>query len=268
MPLTEPAARRRAAPPWLRSLRERPSPLTRRLPYRPTLAILGGAFAIQFAVLAIAPVSRSAWLLENLLVFALAAVLFASYPAFRFSRVSYTLMFLFLSLHQVGAHYTYSAVPYDAWAQRVFGFSIDAALSLERNHYDRFVHFTYGLLMAYPIREVFLRVVDVRGFWGYFLPLDLTMSSSMFFELMEWAVASLFGGDLGHEYLGTEGDVWDAHKDMALASLGAVLAMAVTLGFNRAWQRDFAAEWSQSLRVKHRAPLGEEALARMLDDES
>ena len=262
MPLTE-----RSAPPWLIALREhgRRAHLSARLPYRATLAILGGAFAVQFVALAIAPVSRSAWLLENLLVFALAGALWATYPAFRFSRVSYTLMFVFLSLHQVGAHYTYSAVPYDAWSQRVFGFSIDAALGLERNHYDRFVHFSYGLLMAYPIREVFLRVVDVRGFWGYFLPLDLTMSSSMFFELVEWGVASLFGGDLGHEYLGTQGDVWDAHKDMACAILGAVLAMAVTLGFNRAWQRDFAAEWSQSLRVKHRAPLGEEALERMLD---
>jgi putative membrane protein len=236
-----------------------------RLPYRTTLSLLGGVFTIEFVVLAIAPVSRTAWFVENLLVFALLTILVASYRSFRFSRVSYTLMFIFLSLHQIGAHYTYSQVPYDEWTQRAFGFSINAALGLERNHYDRVVHFSYGLLMAYPIREVFLRIVDVRGFWGYFLPLDLTMSSSMVFELFEWAVADLFGGDLGHEYLGSQGDMWDAHKDMALASLGAIIAMTTTLIFNRAFQRDFAAEWADSVRVKHPEPLGEDAIAGMLD---
>jgi putative membrane protein len=236
------------------------------------VALLGGLFAIQFVVLGIAPVSRSTWFLENLLVFALVPILVASYRSFRFSRASYTLIFLFLSLHQIGAHHTYSQVPYDEWMQNAFGFSPNAALGLERNHYDRAVHFAYGLLVAYPIREVFLRVVDVRGFWGYFLPLDLTMSSSMVFELIEWAVADLFGGDLGHEYLGSQGDIWDAHKDMALATLGALIAMTTTLAFNRAWQRDFAAEWADSFRVKHPEPLGEDAIAGMLrppaDDET
>ena len=191
----------------------------------------------------------------TLVTIALVPVLALSYRAFRFSRVSYALIFLFLSLHQVGAHYTYSLVPYDAWSQRVFGFSPDSAIGAERNHYDRVVHFAYGLLMAYPIREVFLRIVAVRGFWGYFLPLDLTMSSSMVFELIEWAVADWFGGNLGHEYLGAQGDIWDAHKDMALATFGAVVAMASTLAFNRAWQRDFAAEWADSFRVKYPEPL-------------
>ncbi len=102
----------------------------------------------------------------------------------------------------------------------------------ERNNFDRVVHFTYGLLLAYPMREVFLRVANVRGFWGYFLPLDLTMSTSMLFELIEWAAAEVFGGDLGQAYLGTQGDVWDAHKDMALASLGALFAMRSPTALN------------------------------------
>ena len=121
----------------------------------------------------------------------------------------------------------------------------------------------YGLLLAYPIREIFLRVADVRGFWGYFLPLDLTMSTSMLFELIEWGAAEVFGGDLGQAYLGTQGDIWDAHKDMALASLGALIAMLVTYGLNRRYQRDFNREWADSLRVKHKKPLGEDALARL-----
>ncbi|MEM7411543.1 MAG: DUF2238 domain-containing protein [Myxococcota bacterium] len=217
---------------------------------------------VEFVVLAIDPVSRSTWLMENVLVFALVGVLVASYRRLPLSRVSYTLIFLFLALHEVGSHYTYSLVPYDEACQRWFGFSLNEALGFERNHFDRLVHFSYGLLLAYPIREFFLRVADVRGFWGYFLPLDLTMSSSMIYELIEWAAAEIFGGELGAAYLGTQGDIWDAHKDMALASLGALIAMAVTVGVNRHLGRDVAAEWAESFAVKHPEPLGEEAIDR------
>lgn len=234
------------------------------LSYPLTLSILGGLLAIEFVVLAISPVSRSDWLLENALVFALVAVLAASYRKLRFSRLSYTLIFVFLSIHEVGSHYTYSLVPYDDAWQWLTGWSLDEALGFERNHFDRAVHLLYGLLLAYPIREIFLRVADVRGFWGYFLPLDLTMSSSMIYELIEWGAAEVFGGELGQAYLGTQGDVWDAHKDMALASLGALIAMLVTLAVNHGLGRDVAAEFAESLRVKHPEPLGEETLAREL----
>jgi len=227
-------------------------------------AVLAGLFVLEFAVLAIGPTSRSDWLLENALSIAAVAALALTYRRFRFSRISYTMIFVFLSLHEIGAHYTYSLVPYDAACQRWLGFSLDAALGFERNMFDRLVHFAYGLLLAYPIREIFLRIVDVRGFWGYFLPLDLTMSTSMIYELLEWGAAMAFGSELGQAYLGTQGDVWDAHKDMALASLGALCAMAVTLAINRGLGRDVAAEWAASFRVVHPEPLGEEAIAREL----
>jgi putative membrane protein len=171
-----------------------------------------------------------------------------------------------MCLHQVGAHYTYAEVPYDAWFKSLTGHKFNEVVGWERNNFDRVVHFCYGLLLAYPIREVFLRVADVRGFWGYFLPLDLTMSTSMLFELIEWGAAEMFGGNLGQAYLGTQGDVWDAHKDMALASLGALIAMLVTYAINRRYQRDFNREWAESLRVKGKRPLGEDALARLMRD--
>jgi putative membrane protein len=133
-----------------------------------------------------------------------------------------------------------------------------------RNQFDRLVHFSYGLLFAYPIREVFLRIANVRGFWGYFLPLDLTMSTSMLFELIEWAVVEVVADDLGAAYLGTQGDVWDAHKDMALASLGALIAMNFIAILNRHLQRDFAHEWAESIRVKRRKPLGEDAVGKSI----
>ena len=224
------------------------------------LAIL---FLAYWIVLAIEPRDRADWLLENLLAIVFAAVLVASFKRLPLSGISYTTIFLFLCLHTLGAHYTYSQVPYDAWIRALTGGSLNQAMGWERNHFDRLVHFSYGLLLAYPIREVFLRVVDARGFWGYFLPLDVTMSTSMIFELFEWAVAERVGGDLGMAYLGTQGDVWDAHKDMALASLGAALAMTLAMAVNIWLQRDFAREFRDSLRVKRAEPLGEIQIGRM-----
>ena len=121
-------------------------------------------------------------------------------------------------------------------------------------------------MLVYPIREIFIRVANVKGFWGYFLPLDLTMSTSMLYELIEWGAATYFGGDLGVAYLGTQGDVWDAHKDMALASLGAFGAMGITAAINMALQRDFAEDWNESLRIKQEQPLGEDEIMRMLNE--
>lgn len=225
-------------------------------------------FVVIWGALAIHPRNRGDWALENALLIVFAAVLLATYRRLPFSRLSYTLIFLFLCLHSVGAHYTYAQVPYDSWARALTGHSLNEALGWQRNNFDRIVHFCYGLLLAYPIREMFLRVANVRGFWGYFLPLDLTMSTSMLFELAEWAVVELVASDLGTAYLGTQGDPWDAQKDMALASLGALIAMLLTAAVNARWQRDFAREWIESLRVKHKRPLGEVALARMIEHDS
>lgn len=241
--------------------------LVRRIrpPIHSTVRVLGGLLLVEFVLLGIAPVSRSDWLLENVLVLVLAATLALSWRTFRLSRFSYLLLFAFLALHEIGAHYTYSEVPYDALWQSLTGHTLSSSMGWERNHFDRLVHFLYGLLLAYPVREFYLRVVSVRGVWGYLLPLGFTMSTSMIYELLEWGAAELFGGEIAVQYLGAQGDVWDAHKDMALASLGAAISMLVTLLVNLALQRDFAAEWAESLRVKHAEPLGEEAIARMLD---
>lgn len=227
------------------------------------MLVLGILFAILWVALAISPVDRKDWALENLLAVILVVILALTAKRFPFSRISYTLIFLFLCLHEVGAHYTYAMVPYDQWFESIFGRTWNSLWGWERNHFDRLVHFSYGLLLAYPIRETFHRVASVKGFWGYFLPLDVTMSTSMLFELFEWAAAEIFGGDLGVAYLGTQGDIWDAHKDMALASLGAVIAMTVTACINLYLQRDFAREWAESLRIKHAAPLGEDEIRRL-----
>jgi putative membrane protein len=232
--------------------------------HRRYLFVLASLFAALWLALAAAPRDRADWALENALVAAFVVFIALTYRRFVLSRVSYTLIFVFLCLHEIGAHYTYAEVPYDAWFRSLTGTTLNPMLGWERNNFDRLVHFSYGLLIAYPVREIFVRVAAVRGFWAYFLPLDLTMSTSMMFELFEWAAAELFGGGLGQAYLGTQGDVWDAHKDMALASLGATVSMLVTYAINRVLQHDFAAEWAESLKVKDVQPLGEDEIARML----
>lgn len=227
--------------------------------YPLTLLVL---FLVAATLLGIAPSHRDDWALENALAVAGVLFLVLSWRRMRLSKVSYTLIFVFLLLHELGAHYMYSEVPYDAWLERFTGETLSSRMGFERNHYDRLVHFAYGLLLAYPFRELFVRVADVRGFWGYFLPLDVVMSTSMLYELVEWGAASVLGDGLGQAYLGTQGDVWDAHKDMLLATLGAAIALSVTAAVHRGLDRDFQREWAESLRVKDPRPLGEEAIAR------
>lgn len=230
---------------------------------RKYLWILIAACAPVFVWAAIAPVDRGTWALENGIVALGIAILALTSKRLPLSLVSYTLIAIYLCLHEIGSHYTYAKVPYDDWSQALLGVSLDELFGFERNQFDRFVHLSYGLLLAYPLREVVLRVVDVRGFWGYFLPLDVTMSTSMIYELLEWAAAVVFGEGMELAYLGTQGDPWDAHKDMLLASFGALVAMSVTAFINRRLQHDFAREWNASLAVHHPRPAGEEAIARM-----
>jgi len=171
-------------------------------------------------VTAIRPLDRHDWFLENLLVFAVMAILIGTYRAFPLSDLSYLLITVFLTLHAIGAHYTYSEVPFGFWMQRTFG--------LTRNPFDRVVHLSFGLLLAYPIREVFLRVANARGFWAYYLPLDVTLAFSALYEIMEMVVATMVAPGTGDAWHGTQGDVWDPQKDMGLAALGALLCMCLT----------------------------------------
>jgi putative membrane protein len=231
------------------------------------LSLLALPFGLLFIWLAIEPYDRSDWTLENALVLVSVLALGFSARSFPLSKVSYTLIFAFLCLHEVGAHHTYAEVPYDAFLIEHFGFSLNQTMGWERNHFDRFVHFAYGLLLAYPVREIYCRIAEARGFWSYFFPLDLVMATSMLFELFEWGAAELFGGDLGVAYLGTQGDIWDAHKDMLMATIGALIAMLLTLALNSRIQKDFAREWRDSLRVKHKQPLGEVEIRRLLDEQ-
>jgi putative membrane protein len=188
--------------------------------YRYPLALLV-AFTTIWTALAVAPWYRQDWLLENVVVFVAVPLFIATCPRLRFSSLAYTCLFVFLVLHEIGAHYTYSEVPWRSWLASA---GIGDGTATGRNHYDRFVHFCYGLLMLPAARDLFAARASPRGIWRWLMPLLFVMSHSVIYELVEWLAAEVFGGGLGMAYLGTQGDVWDAQKDMALAALGAVVA--------------------------------------------
>jgi len=171
-------------------------------------------------LMARAPIDRADWLLENFLVVVTIILLVATYRRFPLSDLSYVLITAFMTLHSIGAHYTYAQVPIGFWFQEAF--------HQTRNHYDRLVHFSFGLMVAYPVREIFLRVANAKGFWAYYLPLDCILALSGMYEIMESWFAQIISPNLGDAWLGTQGDIWDAQKDMTAALVGAIICMLIT----------------------------------------
>jgi putative membrane protein len=197
-----------------------------RLSDRAYTDLLAAIFAVIWVLLAIDPLYRQDWLLENLLVIAFALAFLWWRKSLRLSKISTSLIFVFLCVHEIGAHYTYSEVPYDQWAEALTGTTITELFGFSRNHFDRLAHFFYGLLLAYPMREAYVDAQMLKGRLTYTIPIAITLAFSAVFEIIEWTAAEIVGGELGTAYLGTQGDVWDAQKDMALAGFGSILAMA------------------------------------------
>lgn len=212
-------------------------------------------FVVLWIILAFNVLYRDDWLLENYLTIPFVILLLIASKWFKFSKTSYSLIFIYMILHVIGSHYTYSEVPFGFWLQNFFG--------LDRNHYDRIIHFSFGFLLAYPVREVFIRIGNYKGIWALFAPIMLVLGLSCVYELVEWWVAVKFGGDLGVAYLGTQGDVWDAQKDMFNAGIGSVIAMAITTLIIFSYRgKEYWSELKESFRV-HRGELGEVALQRL-----
>jgi putative membrane protein len=218
------------------------------------LALLVALVAV-WSWAAIKPVYLEDWWLENVLVFLGVPLIIGLGYYFRLSNLSYTLVTIFLILHVVGSHYTYAEVPFGETLRRWF--------SSDRNLYDRLVHFAFGLLLAYPVREVFVRITQAKGVWGYYLPIELTLAFSAIYELIEWAAAEVVAPEAGLAFLGAQGDVWDAQKDMALAGLGSVIAMVITYWVVWVIAPHTRGEWRESLRIPaDDEPIGEQQILR------
>ena len=179
--------------------------------------ILAGIYAVIWVIAAIHPLNRQDWLIENLLVILAIGALVWAYRQRTLSNISYILITLFMATHAVGAHYTYAEAAPGYWMKEWFG--------SERNHYDRVIHFSYGLLLALPCRELVEKSGGAKQPWSSIYAASLIFGTSGFYEVMEWLVAAVVSPDTGAAYLGTQGDEFDAQKDMALAMIGSVIAL-------------------------------------------
>ena len=132
-------------------------------------------------------------------------------------------LIIFSVFHSIGACYLYSYVPYNDWILSLFNFDINEYFSFTRNHYDRLVHFLFGLLLFPSIKDLLIKYnfSPVNLLFVTFLSIQ---TFSMIYELFEWLISILFTEGVAESYNGQQGDMWDAHKDMALAMLGSIFA--------------------------------------------
>jgi putative membrane protein len=176
--------------------------------------------AVLLGVSGYRPFETDTWLMEVFPVIAAAPILIATYRRFPLTPLAYTLIFVHACILMVGGHYSYARVPLGFWLQDVFDFS--------RNHYDRIGHLAQGFIPAIVAREILLRRTPLRrGGWLRFIVCCVCLAISACYELIEWW-AALIGGDGATEFLGTQGDVWDAQWDMLMALIGSIVAQ-VTL---------------------------------------
>jgi putative membrane protein len=146
---------------------------------------------------------------------------------FPLTNEAVTCLILFLLLHVLAARYIYSYVPYDRWSQELFGFEITTRFGFHRNHFDRLVHFSFGLLWVRPVWEVCVRYLGVPRKVAYYTAFEFVLAFSMLYELFEWGLSMVLAPGHADAYNGQQGDVWDAQKDMAFALVGAAITLLV-----------------------------------------
>jgi putative membrane protein len=152
---------------------------------------------------------------------------------FEVDRLSYTCFIFFLLLHVLGARYLYSYVPYDDWSQWLLGIRITDYFGFERNHYDRLVHFAFGLLMIYPLWQVLESHLPRGRLWPAAAAVCIVLAASAVYEIIEWSMAMTFAPDWAEAYNGQQGDVWDPQRDMALATGGAAIGVGLVGAFHK-----------------------------------
>jgi len=185
---------------------------------------------IVMVLASIEPLAWSSYLLHQLGTLLLLALMLGAYYYRHISARSYVFASLFLVIHIIGARYLYSYVPYDDWTQRLFGIRLDELFGWRRNMYDRLVHFSYGLLLFNAMIDFSKSIFKIQSVkFLIVIALMINMSSSLLYELLEWGIAATLSPEDAEAYNGQQGDVWDAHKDMALALLGGLIAAGIIL---------------------------------------
>ncbi len=179
--------------------------------------LLAGVFAVIFILFGIAPVSREVWIAEVIPVLIVFALLVFTFKKFRFSNASYLFMAFWLIWHTIGGHYTFANVPFDF---------VTNFIGAERNHFDRIGHFSVGFY-AFPMLELALRKKWSGPYFACFFAIFFIMSIAAAYEIVEWWYAAAEGGEAGIEFLGSQGDIWDAQKDMLADTIGALFAAII-----------------------------------------
>jgi putative membrane protein len=191
--------------------------------YKPVVYLL---FVLFFIASCIAPPYPQYLLMQHAPTVVAAAAFAWFSNRFAMSRGSFTAVIMFLALHTLGCRYLYSYTPYDEWSRRLFGVSITELFGFQRNHYDRLVHCSYGVLVAPAIQEFERRHLGLSLALSAVLAVECILATSAVYEIIEWLVAVLFTPEYADQFLGQQGDIFDAEKDMSLAALGAVLSIA------------------------------------------
>lgn len=181
------------------------------------LAGLGTVCVLAWIVAAIRPLDRQAWILENILLILFVGIIVLTHRHLQFSTASYICIAVFVLLHIVGTHYTYARMPIGLWAKTLLG--------LHRNFYDRFAHGAFGFLIVFPLRELLLRFSGIRRGWSFWTAIVTILAVSGLFEILEAIVAEQVAPEKGIDWLGAQGDQWDAQNDMLSATIGAALMM-------------------------------------------
>jgi len=179
--------------------------------------IVYAIYIVIWTILAIHPRYRDDWLLENVLVFVFFPLVIWLDRKYRFSLTSILLLLIFASLHSLGAHFTYAQMEYFDPVTRFFG--------LERNNYDRIVHFSFGLLVFRILFEMIAQSVR-RLSTALLFTFAMIVTISAFYEILEWLAAVIFHNELGMAFLGTQGDIWDSQEDVTCAIFGALANLA------------------------------------------
>ncbi len=173
------------------------------------------------------PANLRNWLLENELTFLFVPIIVWVWRRLKISNLSLTCITLFIIFHIIGAHYNYGSVPFGNFVGNTFGI-------LHTNEYDKFVHFSFGFLLLYPVLELLSHLMNtkiyiksgIKKFWGYFLAFSIIMGASAFYEILEWLTVINVKPQIGYLYIGGS-DPFDTQKDMAMAGIGALVAIMI-----------------------------------------
>jgi putative membrane protein len=194
--------------------------------------VLIGLVVIASIVASINPLEFDAYLLHQVGTVAGMIVLLILLYQRNISISGFALTIVFILLHILGAHYLYSFVPYNDWSIHYFNFDMNQYFGWSRNMYDRLIHFGYGLLLFKICCDVFsVWLPKLKPYQIALMSIQFIMASSMIYELIEWGISLTFSEADAENYNGQQGDIWDAQKDMALATLGAVIAWVMQIAY-------------------------------------